>query len=101
MLVRRIGARAGGGNGASSRHSIAIYDSPKKVERIFGSFAFALRDFHGAGYGPPTFGGTPLISELRAKKLSRALSQGVRAARLEPLAKWYADISVYVFERLP
>jgi ubiquinone/menaquinone biosynthesis C-methylase UbiE len=97
-LVRR--ARAHAGNGAPPRHSIAIYDQPKKVERIFGSFGFALRDFHGAGYGPPTFGGKSLISEDRAKKLSRALTRGVRAAHVEAQAKWYADISVYVFERL-
>jgi ubiquinone/menaquinone biosynthesis C-methylase UbiE len=101
-LVRRSRAHLGG-NGASAaptRHSIAIYDRPRKVERIFESFGFALRGFHGAGYGPPTFGGKPLISEDRAKELSRALSRGVRAAHVEPLAKWYADISIYVFERL-
>jgi ubiquinone/menaquinone biosynthesis C-methylase UbiE len=95
----RMGRERLDGTGAEPRHSIAIYDQPRKVARIFESFGFVLKDFHGAGYGPPTFGGRPLISEDRAKKLSRALSRSVHAAHVEPHAKWYADISVYVFER--
>jgi ubiquinone/menaquinone biosynthesis C-methylase UbiE len=105
-VMRRLAARRhrngngeGNGNGAA-RHAIAIYDKPRNVEDIFASFGFALRDFHGAGYGPPTFRGNPLISETRAKKLSRALDRAVHAAHLEERAKWFADISVYVFEKL-
>jgi 2-polyprenyl-3-methyl-5-hydroxy-6-metoxy-1,4-benzoquinol methylase len=103
--VRRsvAAARNGSGNGTSAgtpRPAIAIFDRPRKVARIFESFGFALRDFRGAGYGPPTFRGKSLLSEQRAKKLSRALDRAVRAAHVEKHAKWYADISVYVFEKL-
>jgi ubiquinone/menaquinone biosynthesis C-methylase UbiE len=94
------GNREGNGNGGTSRHAIAIYDSPRKVERIFESFGFRLRDFRGAGYGPPTFRGKPLLSEQRAKELSRALDRAVHAVHIEERAKWYADISLYVFEKL-
>jgi ubiquinone/menaquinone biosynthesis C-methylase UbiE len=98
---RANGKGNGNGNGASApRHTIAIFDQPRKVESIFESFGFALRDFRGAGYGPPTFRGEPLISEDRAKKLSRALDRAVHAAHIEQHAKWYADISIYVFEKL-
>lgn len=95
-LARRS-ALAGGGNGATP-HAIAIYDKPQNVIDIFGSFGFALRDFQGAGYGPPTFRSHQLISEDRAKRLSRALDRAVHAAGVEQHAKWYADISVYVFD---
>ncbi len=95
------GAASGNGTSAGSpRHAIAIYDRPRKVERIFESFGFTLSDFRGAGYGPPTFRGKALVSEDGAKKLSRALDRAVHAARIERHAKWYADISVYVFEYL-
>jgi ubiquinone/menaquinone biosynthesis C-methylase UbiE len=100
-VLRRLAARRtpnGKGGAGAARHAIAIYDQPRKVERIFGSFGFRLGDFRGAGYGPPTFRGNPLISEARAKKLSRALDRAVHSAHLEERAKWYADISVYVFE---
>jgi ubiquinone/menaquinone biosynthesis C-methylase UbiE len=98
-VLRRLAARRNGGNGGS-KHAIAIYDSPRNVESIFQSFGFALRDFRGAGYGPPTFRGTPLVSEDRAKKISRALDRAVHATHIEEHAKWYADISVYVFEEI-
>ena len=95
-LARKSGVAGGGDNGAP--HAIAIYDKPQNVIDIFGSFGFALRDFHGAGYGPPTFRSHQLISEDRAKRLSRALDRAVHAAGVEEHAKWYADISVYVFD---
>jgi ubiquinone/menaquinone biosynthesis C-methylase UbiE len=106
LALRKAGKRlttrepANGAGGSPARHAIAIYDRPGDVERIFESFGFALRDFRGAGYGPPTFRGKSLLSETRAKKLSHALDRAVRATRLEQHAKWYADISVYVFEKL-
>ncbi len=101
-LWRRLSARSSGNGGGAEgpRHAIAIYDQPRKVERIFEDHGFALRDFRGAGYGPPTFRGAALMSEDRAKRLSLVLDRAVRAAHLEEQAKWYADISVYVFENL-
>jgi len=103
LAARHAHGSSSNGNGTSGgppRNAIAIYDRPRNVQRIFESFGFALRDFRGAGYGPPTFRSKPLISEGRAKKLSRALDRAVHAARVERHAKWYADISVYVFEKL-
>jgi ubiquinone/menaquinone biosynthesis C-methylase UbiE len=100
-VVRGLGASSSNGSGADShRHAIAIYDQPRKVIGIFEAFGFALRDFHGAGYGPPTFRSKQLLSEHRAKRLSHALDRAVHAAGVEQHAKWYADISVYVFENL-
>lgn len=100
LALRKLAARgAGHGNGASAPHAIAIYDKPKNVIDIFGSFGFALRDFQGAGYGPPTFRSHQLLSETRAKRLSHALDRAVHAVGVEQHAKWYADISVYVFDK--
>jgi ubiquinone/menaquinone biosynthesis C-methylase UbiE len=99
-IWRRLAARKSGNGNGTSAHAIAIYDRPRNVESIFESFGFALRDFRGAGYGPPTFRGKSLISEDRAKKLSSVLDRAVHAAHIERHAKWYADISVYVFENL-
>lgn len=96
-LARKSGVAASADTSATP-HAIAIYDKPQNVIDIFGSFGFVLRDFHGAGYGPPTFRSHQLISEDRAKRLSRALDRAVHAAGVEQHAKWYADISVYVFE---
>jgi ubiquinone/menaquinone biosynthesis C-methylase UbiE len=87
------------GASAEPRHAIAIYDKPSKVEGIFASFGFRLSDFQGAGYGPPTFRGKPLVSERRAKQLSQSIDRAVHSLHLEERAKWYSDISVYVFER--
>lgn len=98
--VRRGLGKNGNGTGQAEKNSIAIYDKPRNVIRIFESFGFALRDFHGAGYGPPTFKSRQLVSESRAKQLSRAVDRAVHAAGLEQRAKWFADISVYVFEKL-
>ena len=101
LALRKLTARGAGANGSDgARHAIAIYDKPSNVIDIFDSFGFALRDFHGAGYGPPTFRSRQLLSEDRAKRLSRALDRAVHAVGVEQHAKWYADISVYVFEKL-
>jgi ubiquinone/menaquinone biosynthesis C-methylase UbiE len=87
------------GAGSAARNAIAIFDKPRKVEKIFEQFGFALRDFYGAGYGPPTFRGKPLVSEQRAKQLSQTFDRVVHTLHLGERAKWYADISVYVFDR--
>jgi ubiquinone/menaquinone biosynthesis C-methylase UbiE len=100
VVWRRVSAwRAAQRGGPAPRHEIAIFDKPRKVEGIFESFGFSLSHFEGAGYGPPTFRGRPLVSERRAKQLSQQLDRAVHTLRLEERAKWYADISVYVFER--
>jgi ubiquinone/menaquinone biosynthesis C-methylase UbiE len=98
LALRKLARRSSGAGGSAAPHAIAIYDKPQNVIDIFGSFGFVLRDFQGAGYGPPTFRSHQLISEDRAKRLSRALDRAVHAAGVEQHAKWYADISVYVFE---
>jgi ubiquinone/menaquinone biosynthesis C-methylase UbiE len=98
LALRKLARRSSGAGGGAAPHAIAIYDKPRNVIDIFGSFGFVLRDFQGAGYGPPTFRSHQLISEDRAKRLSRALDRAVHAAGVEQHAKWYADISVYVFE---
>jgi len=100
LALRKLARKSGvaGSDSSAAPHAIAIYDKPQNVIDIFGSFGFALRDFHGAGYGPPTFRSHQLISEDRAKRLSRALDRAVHAAGVEQHAKWYADISVYVFD---
>ena len=92
------GERKGGAGADAPRHTIDIFDKPRRIEGIFASFGFTLSDFQGAGYGPPTFSGHSLVSQKRGKKLSEALGRVVSVAGIEERAKWYADISVYVFE---
>jgi SAM-dependent methyltransferase len=76
---------------------IEIFDRPSKVVGTFESFGFSLRDFLGAGYGPPTFLGQPVLPESAAKRLSQALSRWATAWGIQHKAKWFADISIYQF----
>ncbi len=108
-VAPRLLSKGGRGNGEGSAgeapppesHAIDIFDKPRRVQAIFESFGFALRDFQGAGYGPPTFSGRPVVTQKQGKRLSEALAKAVNAAGLQERAKWLADISVYVFEKLP
>lgn len=80
-------------------HLINIWDRPKRVIRIFETGGFRLTDFQGLGYGPLTFRGGRLLPHGVDKFLSRMLSALFRMTGLQGLTRWYADISIYVFEK--
>jgi 2-polyprenyl-3-methyl-5-hydroxy-6-metoxy-1,4-benzoquinol methylase len=78
---------------------VEIYQSPGRLIEGFCQRGFTLADFAGLGYGPVTFAGRKLFSERFAIRLSDFLNRAFEKLRLQPISRWFADVSFYVFER--
>ncbi len=80
-------------------HAIEIWDIPKRVNGIFVSQRLRPVAFFGEGYGPITFRKRELLPTAANKFISRMLSTIFRVSGLERITRYYADISIYVFQK--
>lgn len=90
------------GNATSSpqkKHFINIWDRPSDVIGIFKHAGFRLQQFEAVGYGPIQYRGKSLLPEALSKAISAVLDKCFRATGLHRQTKWFADISIYVFEK--
>ncbi|HEY0893788.1 MAG TPA: methyltransferase domain-containing protein [Cellvibrio sp.] len=81
------------------KHFINIWDRPRDVIGIFNHAGFRLRQFEAVGYGPIQYRGKSLLPEVLSKSISAGLDNFFRATGLYRQTKWFADISIYMFEK--
>lgn len=79
------------------RNFITIFEKPKQVIRVFGENGLTIEKMIGTGYGPPTYKGTPLISEKNAIRFSKAVEFMLSKSGLHKYTQKFADISIFLF----
>lgn len=83
---------------AKNRNFIDIFEKPSKVNRVFGENGLTVEKLIGAGYGPPTYKGTSLLSEKNAIRFSKLLGFVLSKSGLHKFTQKYADISIFLIK---
>ena len=60
-------------------------------------FDYRLMEFRGMGFGPFRLGGRSLFGDAASVKLSNGLDRMVRTVHAGFVARWMADVSVWVY----
>jgi hypothetical protein len=69
---------------------------PSEVRREIEAADMLCEQFEGIGLGPFSVAGRRLFSDRTSIRLSRALSDGLRATGLSAVVNWSADVAMFI-----